>query len=256
MSYLQELLELTRARSAEARTKVTDDALEQRIASMDAPKDFAAALHGHGIALIAEIKRSSPAKGPLDLDLDARRLALSYAEGGAAAISVLTEPERFEGSLEDLEAARSASLPVLRKDFILEEFQIMESRAWGADSFLLIVRALGDEVAALVASGRALGMEALVEVHDEAELDSALAAGARLIGINHRNLDTFEVDPHRTAKLAPLVPEDKLVVALSGVSSRAEVQELADAGAHAVLVGETLVTAGDPAAKIRELLGT
>jgi indole-3-glycerol phosphate synthase len=255
MSYLQELVAGTRARVAEARAKVTDDVLEQRIASVDAPKDFAGSLAGPDIALIAEIKRQSPAKGPLNLDLDARALAGSYAEGGAAAISVLTEPDRFSGSLEDLEAARRAGLPVLRKDFILDEFQIMESRAWGADSYLLIVRSLGDELATLAASGRALGMEPLIEVHDEAELDRALAADARIIGVNHRNLDTFEVDPHRTAKLAPLVPEGKVVIALSGVSSRAEVEELAEAGAHAVLVGESLVTADDPAAKIRELLG-
>lgn len=255
MSFLQELLTATRARIAETKAKVTEDALEQRIASVEPPRDFAAALHSESIAIIAEIKRESPATGPLDVDLDAAKVARAFADGGAVAISVLTEPDRFKGSLEDLEAARTAALPVLRKDFILDEFQVMESRAWGSDSILLIVRALGEELGPLVQTSRALGMEPLVEIHDEAELERALGADARMIGVNHRNLDTFEVDPGRTAKLAPLVPEGKLVVSLSGVSSRADVQELAGAGAHAVLVGESLVTSADPAAKLRELLG-
>lgn len=255
MTYLRELVESTRARIADARSKLTDDALEQRIASVEPPRGFATALGGAGVSVIAEIKRATPRLGPLALDLDAARLAAAYAAGGAAAISVLTEPDHFKGSMEDLQAARGAGLPVLRKDFVLDELQVLESRAAGADAVLLIVRILGDELAGLVAAIDALGMDALVEVHDEGDLDRALAAGARLVGVNHRDLETFDVDPERTAKLAPLLPTGVTLVALSGVSTRAEVEALGQAGASAVLVGESLITSADPAAKVRELAG-
>ncbi|HYP22593.1 MAG TPA: indole-3-glycerol-phosphate synthase, partial [Actinomycetota bacterium] len=193
-------------------------------------------------------------KGPLDLDLDAARLAKTYADAGASAISVLTEPDGFKGSLEDMEAALGAGVPVLRKDFVVDPWQVMESRAAGADAILLIVRVVGDGLGPLLSAARSLGMDALVEVHHEHELDDALAAGATLIGVNHRDLTTFEVDPERTAKLAPRMPAECTVVALSGVSTRAEVEQLEAAGAAAVLIGESLVTAADPGAKIRELL--
>jgi indole-3-glycerol phosphate synthase len=255
MSFLDDLLASTRARVLETKKKLSEEALEQRVASSPPPKGFAHALLGEGLSVIAEIKRASPLKGALNLDLDAAPLARAYAEGGAAAISVLTEPERFKGSIEDMQAAKGAGLPVLRKDFILEPFQVLESRASGADAVLLIVRALGDDLAALASSCSALGMDALVEVHDENELEHALEAGATQIGVNHRDLATFEVDPDRTRKLAPLVPDGVTLVALSGVSRREEMVELSDAGADAVLVGETLVTAADPVAKLRELLG-
>jgi indole-3-glycerol phosphate synthase len=255
MSYLDEILESTRARVGAARAKADEGALEQRIASIEPPRGFAAALQGERISVIAEIKRATPRAGALDLDLDASKLAAEYAGAGAAAVSVLTEPDFFKGSIEDLHAARGAGLPMLRKDFVLDEFQVLESRAEGADGVLIIVRILGPELGRLVAATRALGMDALVEVHDEGELDRALEAGARLIGVNHRNLQTFEVDPERTAKLAPLLPSNVTLVALSGVSSRAQVDELEAAGADAILVGESLVTAADPGAKLRELLG-
>ncbi|MGH2808485.1 MAG: indole-3-glycerol phosphate synthase TrpC [Actinomycetota bacterium] len=255
MSYLSDLLASTRDRIREARAVISDDMLEQRIAAQEAPRGFEAALTGGEVAIVAEIKRASPSKGPLDLGLDAASVARSYAEGGAAAISVLTIPERFEGSLDDLRAARGAGLPVLRKDFILDEFQVLESRAEGADAILLIVRALGAEFERLVKTTAAVGMDALVEIYDEADLERALGAGAEVIGINHRDLETFEVDPERTAKLAPLIPKGKVVVALSGVSTRGEVEQLGAMGAHAVLVGESLVTAPDATAKLRELLG-
>jgi indole-3-glycerol phosphate synthase len=250
MSYLQPILDSTRRRVEELRAWARDDALEQRVASVPKPRRFTEALEGPGPSIVAEIKRVSPAKGPLDEDLNAADLASAYAAGGAAALSVVTEPDHFQGSLEDLRAASSVGLPVLRKDFILDELQVLESRAWGSDAVLLIVRALGSELGALVAA-----VEALVEVHDEHELERALAAPANLIGINHRNLETFDVDPERTLKLAPLVPAGAVVVALSGVSDRAGVEALAAAGARAVLVGESLVTASDPAAKLRELRG-
>ena len=255
MSYLEELLASTRTRVEDARTKFTEDAFEQRMAAVARPRGFRAALAGDEIAVIAEIKRASPSQGPLGEGLDAAALARAYADGGAAAISVLTEPDRFDGSIEDLQAAIPAGLPVLRKDFILDPFQIHEARAFGADAVLLIVRAVGADLDTLIKATAALGMDALVEVFDEADLERAVDVGAELIGINHRDLETFEVDPERTAKLAPRIPDGAVIVGLSGVSTRADVEALASAGAHAVLVGEALVTASDPAAKLRELRG-
>lgn len=255
MSFLDDLVGSTRARVAEARSKITEDALEQRIASIPAALDFPASLRRPEVALVAEIKRATPSQGPLDLDLDAERLALSYARAGAAAISVLTEPTYFKGSLADLEAARVVSVPLLRKDFVLDPFQLLEARAAGADAVLLIVRVVGDDLGRLLQQAGALGMQALVEVFREDELELALAAGATVVGVNHRDLETFEVDPQRTLKLAPSIPQEVTVVAASGVSARVEVEELAAAGVHAVLVGQSLVTAPDPEAKLRELLG-
>jgi indole-3-glycerol phosphate synthase len=255
VSYLDDLLVSTRRRVSEGKERLTADVLEGRIAAQDAPRGFAAALAGDGPALIAEIKRASPSRGPLAPEINAGELGRAYAAGGAAALSVVTEPDHFDGSLEDLEAARAAGVPVLRKDFILDDWQLLESRAAGADAALLIVRILGPELGRLLAGARALGMDALVEVHDAPDLHRALEAGAVLVGVNQRDLATFEVDPGRTARLAPLVPRGIILVALSGVSTSAEVAALAAAGARAVLVGEALVTAPDPAARLSALLG-
>ena len=208
------------------------------------------------MGLIAEIKRATPSSGDLNVALDAAATARAFGEGGAAAISVLTEPHYFKGSLEDLVAARGAGLPVLRKDFLLDTYQVLEARAFGADAVLVIVRLVPQETAALIEGARAFGMDALVEVFDEADLEVAIDAGATLIGINRRDLATFEVDPERTAKLAPLIPDGCTTVALSGVSTRADIQALRDAGVDAVLVGSSLVTASDVAAKVRELVGS
>ena len=256
MSYLDDLLAATRRRVDEARSKISDDALEQRVASAVPPLGFRRSLNGAALAVIAEIKRATPRAGDLDVDLDAAKVAAAYREGGAAAISVLTEPDYFKGSLEDLQAAKAAGLPVLLKDFVIDPFQVYEARAWGADAVLLIVRILGDELADLAGLIRSLGMDALVEVHTEAELERATAVKANLIGVNHRDLETFDVDPNRTAKLAPMIPAGTTLVGLSGVSTRDEIEALAAAGAQAVLVGESLVTAPDPAAKLRELVGS
>ncbi|MGI8774296.1 MAG: indole-3-glycerol phosphate synthase TrpC [Actinomycetota bacterium] len=255
MSFLADLLVSTRARVDAAKINVTEEVLEQRVVAAEEPRGFAAALRRSEPTLIAEIKRATPAGGELDLDLEARRTAVAYAAGGAVAISVLTEPDSFKGSLDDLAAARAAGLPVLRKDFIIDPFQIFEARAFGADAVLLIMRILGDEAEELLRICGALGMDALVEVFDEDDLTRALAIGARVVGINHRDLETFEVDRERTAALSPSIPGEVTVVSLSGVSTRREVEELGAAGAHAILVGESIITAPDPAAKIRELLG-
>jgi len=254
VSFLDDVLATTQARVAEYRAAIATDALEQRIAAAEPPRGFAAALTDPGVSVIAEIKRATP-RGPLKLDLNPRELAANYVAGGADAISVLTEPDFFKGSMEDLAAARGAGLPVLRKDFIIDDFQVLEARAWGADAVLLIVRALSEELERLFKSVTALGMDPFVEVHDEEDVERAREIGATLIGVNNRDLATFEVDPDRTSKLAPLIPDGAIVAALSGVSSRTDVERLADAGADAVLIGETLVTAPDPAARLAELRG-
>ena len=254
MSFLDDLLTSTRARIEDGRTKLPEKGLEQRIASLPPPRGFEQALRGPELSVIAEIKRATPSAGDLALDVEASTLARAYATGGAAAISVLTEPRFFKGSVEDLKAASGAGLPVLRKDFVLDPWQLLETRAMGADAVLLVVRTLGDELNELIAGARALRLDTLVEVFNESELERALAAGATCIGVNHRDLQTFEVDPDRTAKLAPLVPSGTTLVALSGVRDRTQMVELQDAGATAVLIGESLVTADDPAAKLKELL--
>ena len=259
MSYLAKLLESTRTRLAEAKQRVTVEALEQRLAGLDEPRSLQAALEGPrgtDVAVIAEIKRASPSAGVFDANLSATETAMAYARGGAAAISVLTEPEFFKGSLDDLTSARAAGLPVVRKDFILDTWQVLESRASGADALLLIVRALEQpELETLLAACRTLRMDALVEVYDEAEMTAALGAGATIVGVNNRDLESFEVDRERTVRLAPLVPEGVVLVGLSGVNTRSDVEALEAAGARAVLVGESLVRAADPAAELRALRG-
>ncbi len=256
MGFLDDIVASTQRRIDEAKQKFSEDVLEQRIAARPAPADFAAALQADDVTIIAEIKRATPAKGDLAPDLDAASTAAAYAAGGAAAISVLTEPDHFKGSLEDLERATAAGIPVLRKEFTLDPFQLLEARAAGADSVLLIVRILDEpSLRSLVKLSRSLGMEPLVEVHTEEELDMALDVESLVIGVNHRDLDTFQVDPNRTAQLAPRISPELILVALSGVSTRAEVEELGAAGARSILVGESLVTSSDPAAKLRELLG-
>jgi indole-3-glycerol phosphate synthase len=255
MSVLDEILASTATRVEASKAKVTEDALEQRVASAEPPRGFRRALEGDAVALIAEIKRRSPSKGDLALDLDPRKMAASFRDGGAAALSVLTEPDHFAGSLDDLAAAREAGLPVLRKDFLVDPWQIVESRAEGADCVLLIVRVVGERLGELSTLARSLGMDVLVEVYDEDDVRLALGTGADLVGINHRDLTTFEVDTGRTERLAPLLPDHVLTVALSGVSNRDEIERMAAAGARAVLVGESLVTSPDPADAVRSLRG-
>lgn len=217
------------------------------------PRDFAGALHRESVALIAEVKHASPSKGVLIEDFDPVALGTTYADNGAAAISVLTDRQFFMGSLDDLSNVRVAvSVPVLRKDFIIDPYQVYEARVAGADAALLIVAALEDgQLADLHALIRELGMAALVEVHNEAELERALKIGAALIGVNNRDLKTFHEDLGTTGRIAALVPEDVTLVAESAIRSAADVRKMGELGAHAVLVGEGLVKAGNIAEQVR-----
>lgn len=218
------------------------------------PYNFAAALRREAVALIAEIKKASPSQGVLLEDFDHRALATTYARNGAAAISVLTDEQFFQGHLSYLEEVhQTVATPTLRKDFIIDEYQIYEARIARADAVLLIVAALTDaQLQSLHDRTTALSMAALVEVHNETELERALKIGATLIGINNRDLKTFEVDLGTTARLAPLVPDDVTLVAESGIKSAQDVAQMGVLGAHAVLVGEALVKATDVAQTVRE----
>jgi indole-3-glycerol phosphate synthase len=228
-----------------------------RAAAEAAPpaRAFRAALAGPGLSVIAEVKRRSPSKGDLAPGLDPAALAGAYEAGGAACLSVLTDAEFFGGSPSDLAVARDAcSLPVLRKDFTVDERDVYDARAMGADAVLLIVAALDDaELARFLACARDVGLAALVEVHDDGELHRALAAGADLVGVNQRDLRTFEVDHGRAARLAAHIPAGVVKVAESGVRNAADAARLAAAGYDAVLVGESLVTAPDPRAALEAL---
>jgi indole-3-glycerol phosphate synthase len=222
------------------------------------PVDFASALRGDGIKLIAEVKKASPSRGVIRADFDPVEIAQIYASNGASAISVLTESKYFEGSLNHLKNIKTAlgkTLPLLRKDFIFDPYQIYESRACGADSLLLIVAILSPRpLAELIGLTRQLGMECLVEVHNEAELEIALKSSARIIGVNNRDLSTFTVDINTTRHLRPLIPADRTVVSESGIKDRADMARLRQWGVDAVLIGEALMSAPDIAAKMKELL--
>ena len=226
--------------------------------------DFAAALASPGVSLIAEVKRASPSKGLLCRDFDAVQLALTYAKGGAAAISCLTDDRFFQGKLEYLTQIkevfrqRGLTLPVLRKDFIFDPYQVVEARVAGADAILLIMSVLSDnEYRRLLNDSRELGMEALVEVHDEAEVERALKAGPRLVGVNNRDLRDFSVDLNTTARLRALIPDGVLVVSESGIGGAEDVQRLREMRADAMLVGESLVKLEqrEREKKLRELVG-
>ncbi|GEL20306.1 indole-3-glycerol phosphate synthase TrpC [Pseudonocardia asaccharolytica] len=230
--------------------------IKRRAAQAPPPRDVMAALREPGIGVIAEVKRRSPSKGRLATISEPAELAATYAEGGARVISVLTEERRFDGSLADLDSVRAAvDVPILRKDFIVSPYQVHEARAHGADLVLLIVAALEQNVlVALLDRAESLGMTALVEVHTEEEADRALEAGAGLIGVNARNLHTLEVNRSIFGQIAPGLPNDVLRVAESGVRGPGDLLTYAGWGADAVLVGEGLVTSGDPLAAVRNLV--
>lgn len=232
-----------------------DSRFEESVAAYQ-PKDFRAALRQPELAVIAEMKQRTPSMGVLSDDYRPADLAHAYAEGGAAAISVLTHMAGFGGRPEHVRAVRAATgLPILRKDFVTDPFEIAEARACGADAVLLIVAALErDQLKDLVAVARSRGVAALVEAHDESEAAAALEAGARIVGVNHRDLRTFAVDLGLTERLRRLVPADVVLVAESGIHSAGDARRLREAGADAILVGEELMRSPDPAARIRELV--
>lgn len=259
---LDQIIAHKRTELAEFAADVPLAKLQQLAAWQGKPRDFAAALRPAAAtanrvpSLIAEVKRASPSRGTMNADLDPATLAHDYAKAGARAISVLTDRKFFRGDLRDLEAVRRAvNVPVLRKDFLLDEYGVWQSRVAGADAILLIVAALtDDELTAMLALSKRLGMAALVEVHDEAELERALRLPASIIGINNRNLRTFEVDPTTTLRLRAHIPADRIVVAESGIRSYADVAQLRFHDIDAMLVGEALVTSQDVSETIRELL--
>jgi indole-3-glycerol phosphate synthase len=255
---LDQLVEATRRRLAERKRAEPFAQLERRAAERDEPRPFAEALARPGTSLIAEYKRRSPSAGAIREGAGVADVVRAYERGGAAALSVLTEEEHFGGSLDDLrEAVDASDLPVLRKDFTIDPYQVYEAKANGADAVLLVVGALSaGDLGSLHGIARGLDLDALVEVHDEAELDAALAIDAGVIGINNRDLADFSVDLQRTFDLLADVPAGKLVVSESGISGREQVEELEHVGVDAVLVGEALMRAPDPEAAVRDLTRT
>ena len=233
--------------------------MKKRASVQTPPLDFAAGLRGDKVRLIAEVKKASPSKGIICPDFNPVNIAKIYAANGAAAISVLTEPKYFQGSpdyLRDIKNALAAKpLPLLRKDFISDPYQVYEARAYGADCLLLIVAMLSPaQLSELLQLSQQLGMMNLVEVHNTVELEIALNSGAAVIGINNRDLNTFKVDLKTTSILCPLIPADRLVVSESGIKTRKDIQQLQEWGVNAALIGEALMTSHDIAAKMKELL--
>ena len=257
---LKKIVEVKNREVRRLKSDVPVDDLVRRIDSQPAPLEFGNRLVGSRINVIAEVKRASPSRGVLRENLDPEWVTTRYVDNGAAAVSVLTNRDHFHGSLEDLEAvasvAHAASIPVLRKEFIFDPYQVHEARAYGADAILLIASMLNHaQLTSLKELAEGYGMETLVEVHDEEDLTEAVAAGSKIIGINNRNLRTFHTTLDITLTLGPLVPEDCVLVSESGLKSAEDLKLVADAGASAVLIGDALVTAPDPGAKLRELLG-
>jgi indole-3-glycerol phosphate synthase len=239
------------------RQEVPLEELEERVLAVRPPRDFRHALRQDGISLIAEVKHASPSKGMMIEDFEPVDLAALYEQTGARAISVLTDEKYFNGSLGDLTSVRqSVAVPCIRKEFVIDEYQIFEARAAHADAILLIVRILSDaQLCDYLQIADKLGMAVLVEAHDAPEIERALKAGAHIIGINNRDLSTFEVDVNRSLELKKLVPGGNVLVSESGIHTRDHVKRLEDGGVDAILVGESLITSDNIAAKIRELLG-
>lgn len=262
--FLEQVCDEARARVDEAARIEPLDALRERALSVGAPPAFSVAIARPGVAVIAEVKRASPSRGVIAEIPDPAQLAAAYGAGGAAAVSVLTEPRHFNGSLADLRAVSDAvALPTLRKDFVVDPYQVWEARATGAAAILLIVAALSvDALSALLDTVGTAGLDALVEVHDDREVATALTARAQaddppplLLGVNARDLRTLQVDMRTFARVRASAPDDALLIAESGVTGHEDVHRLARAGAQAVLVGEHLVRAPDPVEAVRRLVG-
>jgi indole-3-glycerol phosphate synthase len=254
---LTRIVAAKRKRVADAQMRVPPVIVERMASMAPAPLSFRAALGGGPTTrIIAEVKKASPSAGVLIDPLDAGALAATYRDAGAAAVSVVTEEDYFQGNLGWVcQAAGNSGLPVLRKDFVFDDYQVLETKASGASAILLIVALLEPgELAGLIRAAGDAGLDALVEVHDEQELDEALNAGARMVGVNNRNLKTFDVDLEIAVRLGEKIPRGVVFVAESGIRSRSDIHRLQAAGADAFLVGEYLIRSPDPAAVLRELL--
>lgn len=257
-TFLDQVVERTRADLDVRRREVPLEALQAALGPVPRSRPFSEALVAEGISLIAEMKRSSPSRGPIRPDATVGQIVRAYERAGAAACSVLTEPHWFGGSLDDLGEARVAcDLPLIRKDFIVDPYQLVEARLAGANAILLIVAALTPgEITSLYDQASEIGLDCLVEVHDEDEMDIALGCGVEIIGVNNRNLHTLDVDPETALRLLVDAPAGTIVVAESGITSNDDVQRLEEAGVDAILVGEALMREDDPAAAVHALLGT
>lgn len=254
-SKLDDIVTARIADVAELKRRVPLTQLRDRLPGAPQRRDFLASLRRPGTSVIAELKRRSPSAGDIRPGADAAQIAAGYAAAGARALSIVTEPNFFSGADADLIAAREASgLPVIRKDFVVDAYQIMESRVLGADAVLLMVSVLGRRTGELLARADDLGLDALVEVHDEAELAIALEARARIVGINNRDLKTMRVDLATTEKLAPQIPPHILCVAESGIAARSDIERLRRAGAGAFLIGSSLMSAADPTEALADLI--
>jgi len=257
-TFLETVIAHTRELVDARRSALPETELRDRLSGASRTRSFVDALAPPGMSLIAEMKRASPSRGAIQADAAVAPIVRAYTAAGAAAISVLTEPKWFGGSLDDLiEAHATVPTPLLRKDFIVDPYQLVEARLAGASAALLIVAAFPEAnvLAELIDVADALGLDALVEVHDESDLATALDVGSRVVGINNRDLHSLEVDLRTSLRLRPLVPAEVLVVAESGITTRDDVRELEDAGVDAILVGEALMRVNDPAATAAELLG-
>jgi indole-3-glycerol phosphate synthase len=256
--FLQKILEHKKKEVAERKALLPLPEIKRRVEETPAPLNFEGAIRSRQEALIAEVKRSSPSRGRIREDFDPVAIARVYAESGAAAVSVLTDQRFFEGHDSFLRQVRnSVAIPLLRKDFIIDLYQVYETRLLGGDAILLIARALDTgPLGEFIRLSSELGLASLVEIHDEVDLGKAVSAGARMIGINNRDLSTFSTDLETSIRLAPLLSKGVTVISESGIRSRRDIERLRAAGVHGFLVGEALMTAGDIAGKIRELLGT
>ena len=253
---LDRIVKVKRKEVRRLRRSTSLDAMREAALDRPAPRNFEAAVSGADCSVIAEVKRSSPSRGRIREDFDPLAIASLYEENGAAAISVLTDETFFEGKKAYLsEIQKRVSIPLLRKDFIIDPYQICETRLIGADAVLLIAAILeGPALENLIDVAESLGLAPLVEVHSREELERALTAGAGIIGINNRNLNNFVTDLNTTLELAPLVPEGRVVVSESGIEGRGDIERLMEGGIHTFLVGETLMRAPDMGEKLRELL--